>query len=85
MSAANAITFSGNNTGVYQALGLSLSNKLITGYAVWPEIGTNYSNGPYWLFPRNVASLDGWFATSGEIIDPKKADWRGYQITWIYT
>jgi len=84
MSYAQAITFPGNNSGVYLLPGMSRLNTLIMGQALWVESGTNYSNSPYVLFPKTIDPTNGWHAELGQIIDPKKADWRGYQITWIY-
>ncbi len=84
MSYAGVITFAGNNSGIYSAPGITRLNTLMIGQALWAEAGTNYSNAPYVLFPKTIDSTNGWHTDLGQITDPKKVDWRGYQITWVY-
>ncbi len=84
MAVANVVTFLGGNTGLYSVPSVTPHSYLVKGEAQWIETETNYSNSfPYVLLTSAIVK-DGWYVSAGQIVDPKKADWRGYKITWFY-
>lgn len=81
------IVLQGNNTGVYAAPGLTLSNTLLCGFSVQDDLGStafNFSPSSHLLASDQVNAANGWFAGNAEIVDPTAADWSDFSLVWFY-
>jgi hypothetical protein len=85
--ATNVINLQGNSTGTYSAPGLTPSNRLLLGYSSLEDLSSttvNYSSNGFVLASNQLNVANGWYAGTGQIIDPTASDWSGFSLIWLY-
>jgi hypothetical protein len=83
----NLIILQGNSSGTYSAPGLTASNRLLCGFSSQDDLSSttfNFSPSSFVLASNQLNIANGWYAGSGQIIDPTAADWSGFNIVWLY-
>jgi hypothetical protein len=83
----NVIILQGNSTGTYSAPGLTAANKLLCGFSSRDDLSSttfNFSQTAFVLASNQLNIANGWYAGTGQIIDPTAVDWSGYSLVWLY-
>jgi hypothetical protein len=83
----NVIILQGNSTGTYSAPGLASSNKLLCGFSSRENLSSttfNFSSSAFVLVSNQINISNGWYAGTGQIIDPTAADWSEFNLIWFY-
>ncbi len=83
----NLIILQGNSTGTYSAPGLTASNKLLCGFSSQDDLSStmfNFSPSAFVLASNQLNVANGWYAATGQILDPTDTDWSGYSLIWLY-
>lgn len=86
-ASANIIILQGNTTGTYSAPGLTAANKLLCGFSSRDDLSSttfNFSPTAFVLASNQLNSANGWYAGTGQIIDPTAVNWSGYSLVWLY-
>ena len=84
---ANIIILQGNATGTYSAPGLTTANKLLCGFSSRDDLSSttfNFSPTAFVLASNQLNIANGWYAGTGQIIDPTAVNWSGYSLVWLY-
>jgi hypothetical protein len=83
----NIIILQGNSTGTYSAPGLTIANKLLCGFSSRDDLSSttfNFSPAAFALASNQLNIANGWYAGTGQIIDPTAVNWSGYSLVWLY-
>ena len=83
----NVIILEGNSTGIYSAPGLAASHKLLCGFSSSDDLSSttfNFSPSAFVLASNQLNTANGWYAGTGQILDPTGTDWSGYSLVWLY-
>ena len=66
---------------------LTTSNKLLCGCSSQDDLSSttfNFSPTGFVLASNRLNIANGWYAGTGQIIDPTGTDWSGYSLIWLY-